>query len=162
LACGNRPPRALGGIIGRQPPQLLEELKDAMPAERFAFAVTHLQKQAAKVLAMDGGNLPDPRRTLNELGFDSLTGVEFTNRVGRSIGQTINPALLFDYPTLERFAGYVLRDVLQMESEEATAPTAEVVDSVAETEEHALDEVQNMSGDEMDDLVTRQLAKLEP
>ncbi len=107
--------------------QLLEELKDVTPAERLQLAVTHLQKQAARVLAIDDGNLPDPRRLLNELGFDSLTGVEFANRVGRSIGQPINPALLFDYPTLERLAGYVVRDVFHLESEAApdAAPDAE-------------------------------------
>ena len=61
---------------------------------------------------MDDAHLPDPRRTLNELGFDSLTAVEFCNRVSRSIGQRLNPTVLFDYPTLESLAGYVLRDVL--------------------------------------------------
>ena len=74
------------------------------------------------MLAMDDANLPDPRRTLNEVGFDSLTGVEFCNRVGRSVGQHLNPAVLFDYPTLESFAGYVVRDVLHMESESEAQP----------------------------------------
>ena len=74
------------------------------------------------MLAIDEANLPDPRRTLNELGFDSLTAVEFANRVGRSIGQHINPALLFDYPTLESLAGYVVRDVLQLETAKRRRP----------------------------------------
>ena len=73
---------------------------------------------------MDEANLPDPRRTLNELGFDSLTAVEFCNRVGRSIGQHLNPAVLFDYPTLESLAGYVVRDVLHLESAERSAAAA--------------------------------------
>ncbi len=75
-----------------------------------------LRQQAARVLAMDDAHLPDPRRTLNELGFDSLTAVEFCNRVSRSIGQRLNPTVLFDYPTLESLAGYVLRDVLGLEA----------------------------------------------
>ncbi len=78
-----------------------------------------LRQQAARVLAMDDAHLPDPRRTLNELGFDSLTGVEFCNRVSRSIGQRLNPTVLFDYPTLESLAGYVLRDVLGIGSRAA-------------------------------------------
>ena len=73
---------------------LLEELKPPRPPSGCELALTHIRQQAARVLAIDDANLPDPRRTLNELGFDSLTGVEFANRVGRSIGQQINPALL--------------------------------------------------------------------
>jgi acyl transferase domain-containing protein/NAD(P)-dependent dehydrogenase (short-subunit alcohol dehydrogenase family) len=155
---------------GNEPSQLLEELKDVTPAERLPLAVTHLQKQAARVLAIDDGNLPDPRRLLNELGFDSLTGVEFANRVGRSIGQPVNPALLFDYPTLERLAGYVVRDVFHLESDASpdAAPDAEpeaaakkAADEIAdEIQEQALAEVQSMSEEDMDAVVAEQLTKL--
>jgi acyl transferase domain-containing protein len=144
-------------------PVLLEELQKVTPSERLELALTFIRKQAARVLAIDDANLPDPRRTLNELGFDSLTGVEFANRVGRSIGQQINPALLFDYPTLESLAGYVVRDVLQLESESAGTPIAE-----AKTEEAAeaartqtLSDVEGMSEEDMDALVSEQLKQLQ-
>ena len=97
------------------PPELLEKLQAVTPAERLELTVASLRQQAARVLAMDDAHLPDPRRTLNEVGFDSLTAVEFCNRVSRSIGQRLNPTVLFDYPTLESLAGYVLRDVLAMQ-----------------------------------------------
>jgi len=102
-------------------PALLEELENVTPAERLELVLSHIRKLAGRVLAMDEANLPDPRRTLNELGFDSLTAVEFANRVGRSVGQHLSPSLLFDYPTLESLAGYVLRDLLHLES--AAAPS---------------------------------------
>jgi acyl transferase domain-containing protein/NADPH:quinone reductase-like Zn-dependent oxidoreductase/acyl carrier protein len=139
--------------------QLLEELRAVTPAERFDVTLTHIRKQAARVLAIDESDLPDPRRTLNELGFDSLTGVEFANRVGRSVGHAINPALLFDYPTLEGLAGYVLRDVLHM-SPEATPPAAETKDAEEALREQAADDVEGMSEEDMDALVSRQLEKL--
>jgi acyl carrier protein len=143
-------------------PVLLDELKTVTPAERLELALIHLQKQAARVLAIDEENLPDPRRTLNELGFDSLTGVEFANRVGRSIGQPINPALLFDYPTLESLAGYVVRDVLHLETEVAT-PTAETVteDATDENRVQTAEDVEQMSEEDMDALVSQQLQKLQ-
>ena len=93
----------------------MEKLQAVTPAERLELTVASLRQQAARVLAMDDAHLPDPRRTLNELGFDSLTAVEFCNRVSRSIGQRLNPTVLFDYPTLESLAGYVLRELLAME-----------------------------------------------
>jgi NADPH:quinone reductase-like Zn-dependent oxidoreductase/acyl carrier protein len=142
-------------------PVLLEELTSAAPAERLELALTHIRKQAARVLAIDDANLPDPRRTLNELGFDSLTGVEFANRVGRSIGRQINPALLFDYPTLESLAGYVVRDLLHLGPEESPPPPAEAKEVADEIQEQAMADVEEMSEAEMDDLVTEQLVKLQ-
>ena len=144
---------------GDAKPVLLEELIAVTPAERLELALTHIRKQAARVLAIDESNLPDPRRTLNELGFDSLTGVEFANRVGRSIGQHINPALLFDYPTLESLAGYVVRDVLHLECE-AAGPVEQTEDTELAIRQQAASDVEEMSEEEMNALVSKQLEQL--
>jgi acyl transferase domain-containing protein len=142
------------------PPELLEKLASAEPAERMALTVASLRQQAARVLAMDDAHLPDPRRTLNELGFDSLTGVEFCNRISRSIGRRINPTVLFDYPTLEGLAGYVLRDLLALESAAEAVEIAPAQSAPAETAQ-ALSDVEEMSEEEMDALVTAQLGRLQ-
>jgi len=145
---------------GAVAPTLLEELNHVTPAERRELVLTYLRKHAARVLAMDDASLPDPRRTLNELGFDSLTAVEFASRVSLSIGQYLNPALLFDHPTLERLAGYVVRDVLQLES--AAAPPANVVDEAVEgNRAEVLADVEGMSEEDMDALVFQQLEHLQ-
>jgi len=142
-------------------PVLLEELQAVTPAERLELALLHVRKQAARVLAIDEADLPDPRRTLNELGFDSLTGVEFANRVGRSVGHHLNPALLFDYPTLESFTGYVVREVLQMDcgaepASEASAPADETAAAA-----QVVAEVEGMSAEDIDALVNQQLEQLQ-
>jgi acyl transferase domain-containing protein len=141
-------------------PALLEELNRVTPAERLELALSHIRKQAARVLAIDEANLPDPRRTLNELGFDSLTAVEFANRVGRSVGQHLNPALLFDYPTLESLAGYVVRDMLHLETE-AERPAAETAQLVDEVSAQAVADVEQMSEEDMEAVVSQQIERLE-
>ena len=141
-------------------PVLLEELNKVTPAERFELALTHIRKQAARVLAIDDANPPDPRRTLNELGFDSLTGVEFVNRLSRSIGQPINPALLFDYPTLEKLAGYLVHDVLHLEAEAALS-AVETADAAEGIRAQAAAEVKEMSEEDMDALVSQQIRQLQ-
>ncbi|MCC6356328.1 MAG: SDR family NAD(P)-dependent oxidoreductase [Verrucomicrobiae bacterium] len=146
-----------GGAAG--PPVLLDKLRSVTPAERLDLALSHMRQQAARVLAMGDSELPDPRRMLNELGFDSLTGVEFCNRVGRSIGQHINPTALFDHPTLERFARHVVCDVLRLDvstAEEAEARPEKGPDPDAQ----ALAEVQGMSEAEMDALITQHLERM--
>jgi NADPH:quinone reductase-like Zn-dependent oxidoreductase len=143
------------------PPVLLEQLQAVTPGERLALAVTQLRQQAARVLAMSDAELPDPRRPLNELGFDSLTGVEFCNGVGRSIGQHLNPTLLFDYPTLEGLAGHVVRTILQLECQGESAD-GKPAEPPPEVREQVLADVEVMSEDEMDALVRRQLETLQP
>jgi hypothetical protein len=147
------------------PPVLRDKLLSVTPAERLEVALAYIRQQAGRVLGMDDENLPDTRRTLNEVGFDSLTGVEFCNRVSRSIGQHINPALLFDYPTLESLAGYVVRDVLKLEVAEQPAAEQPAEEPPAEAAEEAreqvLADVETMSEEEMNNLVTQQLEKLQ-
>ena len=151
------------GVSG--PPALLVMLQEVTPGERIETATNHLRRQAAQVLAMDEHSLPDTRRPLNELGFDSLTGVEFCNRVSRAIGHSLNPTLLFEYPTLESLAGYVVRDLLEMECDGTATPAAPAATPEAEqpeaAREEALDQVEGMTDDEMDALVLLQLQRLQ-
>ena len=155
--------RAAGGGQASGPPVLLERLGEVTPGERLEVATNFLRQQAAQVLAMSDGEIPDARRPLNELGFDSLTGVEFCNRVARAIGRHFNPTILFDYPTLESLAGYIVKDLLQMESGDAASlPEAESADAAegSTTREEAIDSVESMSDDEIDRLVKQQLDML--
>lgn len=152
--------RAADAPADSGPPELLELLQAVTPAERLETTLTHLRQQAGRVLVMDEANLPDPRRALNELGFDSLTAVEFCNRVSRAIGQRLNPTALFDYPTLESLAGFVLRDLLELDTvAEATDTTPTV--SVEEERQQVAADVEGMSDEDMDALVTAQLEKLQ-
>jgi len=144
------------------PPALRVKLEEVTPGERLDTATNHLRRQAAQVLAMDENALPDARRPLNELGFDSLTGVEFCNRVSRAIGHSLNPTLLFEYPTLESLAGYVVRDLLEMECDAGTAAaTVTEAEQAEATQAEALDQVEGMTDDEMDALVLEQLQRLQ-
>jgi acyl transferase domain-containing protein/NAD(P)-dependent dehydrogenase (short-subunit alcohol dehydrogenase family) len=143
------------------PPALLDDLHRVTPAERLDVALLHVRRQAGQVLGMDDANLPNPRQTLNEVGFDSLTAVEFCNRIGRSIGQPLGPAVLFEYPTLESLAGHLVCDVLHLETA-GEACDAQPADTGDDLSEKALADVAAMSEAEMDALVTAQIAKLGP
>jgi polyketide synthase 12/myxalamid-type polyketide synthase MxaB len=154
--------RAGGQQVEAGPPVLLEKLKEVTPGERLETTVMHMRRLSARVLALDESELPDPRRPLNELGFDSLTAVEFCNALGHAIANHINPTILFEYPTLERLAVHVLRDVVQLEFE--GAPEEEVDESPVPQDDsiraQALEDVEGLSEDEMNALVAEQLEKL--
>jgi polyketide synthase 12/myxalamid-type polyketide synthase MxaB len=144
-------------------PVLLEKLENVTPGEHLEITLLFIQQQAARVLAREDEDLPDPRRPLNGLGFDSLTAVEFCNAVGRSIGKHLNPTVLFDYPTLEGLAGYLVRDVLDLEPDatEEKDSIGEREDDAAEIREQTLQVVEEMTEEEMDALVAEQLGRLQ-
>jgi acyl carrier protein len=94
---------------------LVESLKEAPPAERVDVFMAHIQKEARAVLGMDASKTLDPYTPLNELGFDSLTAVELSNRFAGASGITLSLTLLFDYPTLHAMSTYLVSEVLKLD-----------------------------------------------
>jgi myxalamid-type polyketide synthase MxaB len=140
------------------PAELVQKLDAVTPGERLDVVLTYVREQAAHVLRLNVAELPDPRRPLNELGFDSLMAVELCNALGRGIGQRLPPTVLFDYPTLDALAGHLAKNVLKLEMPTIDgAPEAEADSLRAE----ALAEVEGLSEEEMDSLISREMTKLQ-
>ncbi len=139
-----------------------QRLQDAPVTERLDLLLSLLQQQAIKVLGHSADTLPDTHRPLNELGFDSLTGVEFCTATSRAIGVHLNPMLLFEYPTLVALAAYILGELLGLKAglpAEAEAEFADSEQGAADT--RLVDEVTGMSDAEMERLVDEQLKRFD-
>ncbi|GAB1639966.1 SDR family NAD(P)-dependent oxidoreductase [Krasilnikovia sp. MM14-A1259] len=80
----------------------------ALPVpERQKEILTLVRTEAALVLGLPGPNAIDAGRYFRQLGFDSLTALEFRNRIGESVGVRLPAALVFDYPTPAGLADYL-------------------------------------------------------
>ena len=83
----------------------------SVPADRRrALVVALVREHAAGVL----GHAPeaiDPAANFKDLGFDSLGAVELRNRLTEASGFQLDATLVFDYPTSEALAGYLLDQV---------------------------------------------------
>ena len=84
----------------------LRELQEAPPAARADLLVARMQTEVARVLRMR--RLPSPEQGLFEMGMDSLTAVELTSRIEKTLGRKLPPTAAFDYPTIARLAAFVL------------------------------------------------------
>ncbi|MFF3426898.1 type I polyketide synthase [Streptomyces sp. NPDC002602] len=63
--------------------------------------------EAAAVLGLPATARIQEDRTFRNLGFDSLIGVEFRNRLAAATGRRLSPALVFDHPTPGRLVEHL-------------------------------------------------------
>jgi acyl carrier protein len=67
----------------------------------------------------------DTEYTFKELGFDSLSGVEFRNQLNTAIGIKVSTTVVYDYPTPEDLVGHI-RDLLFPEAETEADDTSDI------------------------------------
>jgi acyl transferase domain-containing protein/SAM-dependent methyltransferase len=104
-------------------PAFLDDLRAASPDSRREMLVEFVKRQVMSVLRLDDSRSPDRKGRLMDLGVDSLMAVELRKRIGVGIGNRdgVPSTLIFDYPTIELVAGFLL-DLLQLGEKPADAP----------------------------------------
>ena len=93
------------------------DILSAMPsAERHDFVLQIVMQEIAHVLRLGSDAIGKRRSRLMDLGLDSLMAVELRNRLTTRLGVVDLPAtLIFDYPTADAIASYVLGRMQQTE-----------------------------------------------
>ncbi|MEO6082235.1 MAG: acyltransferase domain-containing protein [Umezawaea sp.] len=87
---------------------LTERIAAAAEEDRFALVLDFVRTTAAAVLGHSSADAIAPDRDLLEVGFDSLTAVEFSGRIAVATGRAALPTLVFDHPTAQAIAHHLL------------------------------------------------------
>lgn len=83
--------------------------RELPPGQRREAMLQDLARQALQVLGLGADTVIGTRRPLKDVGLDSLMAVELRNLLARSVDTPLPATLLFDYPTLEALADYLIR-----------------------------------------------------
>ncbi|RCG15240.1 hypothetical protein DTL70_30710 [Streptomyces diacarni] len=92
-------------------PSLVRQLSDQQPHERRKTLLEAVTRHVADVLALDSRDRVDVERGFLQMGFDSLMAVELRNRLSRAVDQRLPSTVVFDHPTPNAMAEFLLQQV---------------------------------------------------
>ncbi|MEU6285766.1 type I polyketide synthase, partial [Streptomyces sp. NPDC047028] len=123
---------AAAGTTGNSLQDRLAALPDT-PARR-ELVLDLARKHVAAVLGFSGAHAVATDAAFTELGFDSLTAVEFRNALSAEAGVRLPATLVFDYPSPGAVADHLLAELVGAEPESG-ADSGSTVTSAAPADE---------------------------
>ncbi len=115
LSAGLHPPPQ----VAARPAELAQRIRELTPKEQRRQLVELVCAHAAAVLGHSDPHALDAERAFQDLGFDSLTGVELRKRLKIDTGLALPRTLIFDYPNPTALADRLRQQLLHGDHEES-------------------------------------------
>ena len=109
-----------------------EELASLPPARRERAVLEAVRSDIAQVLFMKSPEDVAADRSLDDLGFDSLSAIELRNMLAKRVSTDLPATLAFDYPTPAAIAKFLVQSVFRHEPEAAAPPSSALAPRVSE------------------------------
>ncbi|OBG25656.1 type I polyketide synthase [Mycobacterium sp. E3198] len=105
--------------VASRPAELAERLRQLPDHEQRQELLALVCGHAAAVLGHADLDAVDAERAFQDLGFDSLTGVELRNRLKADTGLALSRTLVFDYPNPAALADHLAQGLLHGDHEKS-------------------------------------------
>ncbi len=138
--------------------EFLQKLREAAVEDRIGLITAFVRTQLVNVLGLDSTAIVDSQQGLFDIGLDSLTAVEFRNRIQRGLNCTLSSTLAFNYPSIDAIVTYLRQSVLDVDIPvQEKDVTVSMVDPGIAALEHDLDD---LSGEKLNQLLEDELEKI--
>lgn len=137
----------------------IDQLNKFTGKKRRTYLLNHIRDELATVLAIQNSATINPQYGFFELGMDSLTSIEFRNRLQKSLGCTLAATVAFDYPSVHAMVDYLLQHVLSLTLEKE----ALVKDNALHVTENITDDLtqfDHLSADDLNQLLDETLTDI--
>ncbi|KAA3617210.1 MAG: SDR family NAD(P)-dependent oxidoreductase [Calditrichaeota bacterium] len=135
-------------------PEFLSKLEEAEVEMRLEMMTEFLKQQTVRVLGMEANTAVDSTQPLQSMGLDSLMAIELKNSIDSGVGKNLPATMVFNYPTIDALASYLLTDVLKLSDAEETP---EKIDEEAVKKDEALSEIEDLSDEEAEAMLLKSL-----
>lgn len=144
---------AEGAFVSTEQPLIVQELMNVDLPARIEIIRSLVYQTVISVLRFENGEDLDPDQGFFQLGMDSLMALEVKNRLQKSLGRSLRTTLAFDFPSVNLLSRYLLDEV----TPERPLPSMEI----SRVDNDALDELADLSRDEVKALLDDELSALE-
>jgi acyl carrier protein len=134
---------------GKPDKPLLDNLRESLSeTDRLKVMEDFLKSQVAQTLRLPLGRV-DANKPFKSYGMDSLTALEFRNRIEAATGTTLSATLVFNYPTIKQLETFLLEKLQDSIGGAANAVHSETGGDLDEEQLGILlDEVEKLSEEE--------------
>ncbi|NES40468.1 type I polyketide synthase [Moorena sp. SIO2C4] len=147
--------------------EFLLKLEATAPSKRRSLLLAHVRRQLALVLGINHPESISLETGFFDLGMDSLTSVEFRNKLQTSFDCSLPSTIAFEYANIESLTDYLENKVI-LSSNSTAASEAETLDDMvdegsleSELSESLAAEINQLSEDEMDLAVSQAVSQLD-
>jgi acyl carrier protein len=106
----NVPSATAGDLLTKA--ALAKELAALTDDQRQGHVLDLVRSRTATALGHPGLDAVDPDLSFQDLGFDSLAGIELRNSLAHATGIALPATVVFDHPTPAAIASYLLNQIV--------------------------------------------------